>query len=362
MATEVITTNQTSNVIRIALDAMGGDFAPQNEVQGAIAALKHFRHVGANVEIVFVGKEKDIRSALAQQDTGQESSGVNYSIVHADEVVTMDDDPTQAFRKKRNSSLFQGIQQHANGYVNAFVSAGNTGAVMSTATLVLGRIKGVSRPTIGTFLPTTGKLPVLLVDAGANVDSKAKHLYEFGVMGSIYCRQILNVEHPRVGLLNVGEEPTKGTEVALQAHELLSNGVLNFVGNVEGRDILIGAADVVVCDGFVGNIVLKFAESFLGFLKTRFRAFADKSLLNKLLMAAMKPVLSKALKDMDYQEYGGVPLLGVNGVVIIGHGKSTPLAIKNMILRAEEVVRKEVNKSIENALNPPTISTKEPQS
>jgi glycerol-3-phosphate acyltransferase PlsX len=333
--------------IRIVLDAMGGDFAPHNEVAGAIAALSHFAAQKSSVEVVLFGREAEVKAALEKHN----ATGLPIRIVHADDVVTMDDDPATVHRKKRNSSLFQGIQYQADGNAEAFVSAGNTGAVMSMGTLVLGRIKGVSRPTIGTFLPTTHSRPVLLVDAGANVDCKPKFLYEFAVMGSIYYKQILGVEQPKVGLLNIGEEESKGSELALQAHELLKNSTaVNFVGNVEGRDILIATADVVVCDGFVGNIVLKFAESFLGFLKTRFKAFADSSLLNKLMVGAVKPVLARVLSGMDYQEYGGVPLLGVNGVVIIGHGKSTPLAIKNMILRAEEVVRKQVNATIATTL------------
>jgi phosphate acyltransferase len=270
----------------------------------------------------------------------------------------MEDDPATVTRKRRGSSLYMGVEAHSKGNAEAFVSAGNTGAVMSTGTLVLGRIKGVSRPTIGTFLPTIGDRPVLLVDAGANVDSKPRFLYEFAIMGSIYYRQILGVSLPKVGLLNVGEEESKGNEVALEAHAMLTEAaktgattqMFQFLGNVEGRDILMLSADVVVCDGFVGNIVLKFAESFLGFLKARFKAFAESSLLNKLMVGAVKPVLTRVLSGMDYQEYGGVPLLGVNGVVIIGHGKSTPLALKNMILRAEEVVRKEVNATIAEAL------------
>lgn len=339
---------QPLQTIRIAVDAMGGDFAPTNEVEGSIAALRHFQQTGAKVEIVLFGKESEIRVALKKYD----AHNLPLSIIHAEDVVTMHDEPSSVHRKKRGSSLFMGVQAHADGKVQALVSAGNTGAVMSTATLVLGRIKGVSRPTIGTFVPTIHSRPTLLVDAGANVDSKARFLYEFAVMGSMYYRQIIGIENPTIGLLNVGEEETKGTEVVLEAHALLSaqSNVVNFQGNVEGRDILQGTVDVVVCDGFVGNIILKFAESFLGFLKARFRTFAESGILQKVLIGAIKPVLGRVLKGMDYQEYGGVPLLGVNGVVIIGHGKSTPLALKNMILRAEEVVRKNVNGSIEQVL------------
>jgi glycerol-3-phosphate acyltransferase PlsX len=341
--------------LRIALDAMGGDFAPQNEVQGAILAAQQLHRQNIPVEIVFVGKEKEIHSALAQQDTDR----LVYSIVHADEIVTMDDDPTAVLKKKRNSSLFKGVELHSNGYVDAFVSAGNTGAVLSTATIVLGRVKGVSRPTIGSFLPTQLGNPVLLLDVGANIEGRPRFLYEFAVMGSIYSRQVLGVENPRIGLLNIGEEKTKGTENILQTYALLEESSLNFIGNVEGRDVLIGSADVVVCDGFVGNIVLKFAESMLGLLKAKIKDHARKGLLQKLGVMLMVPTLKSVLKDFDYQEYGGVPLLGVNGVVIIGHGKSSPKALKNMIVRSVEVVQKDINKKIENALRTPDAGTKQ---
>jgi glycerol-3-phosphate acyltransferase PlsX len=189
------------------------------------------------------------------------------------------------------------------------------------------------------------------------VDSKPRHLYEFGVMGSIYSSHIIGVENPRVGLLNVGEEESKGTEVVQQARELLKDSTLNFIGNVEGRDIFKGSADVVVCDGFIGNIVLKFGESMLGFLKSKITSYASRGFTQKLSVGAIAPTLKKVLKDIDYQEYGGVPLLGVNGVVIIGHGSSSPMAIQNMLLRAVEVVEKKVNNHIEAALN----TSSEPQ-
>lgn len=329
---------------RIALDAMGGDNAPRTEIEGAVSAL---RRLGSEIEIVFIGREDSIKSALAAIDT----SGLSYSIVHADETVGMEEDPTSVFRKKKNSSLYRGLEMHAAGEVDAFVSAGNTGAVMSVATLLLGRIKGVSRPTIGSFMPNEHGTATLLLDVGANAEVRPKFLYEFAVMGSIYSRQIRGVEQPRVGLLNIGEEPSKGTEVVLQAYSELQNSkAIHFIGNVEGRDIFKGTADVVVCDGFTGNIVLKFAESMLGLLKSRLKSYASRGLLSKLAIALVVPTLKKVLKDLDYQEYGGVPLLGVRGVVIIGHGSSTPLAIQNMILVANEMVNKNVNQRIEEAL------------
>lgn len=337
-------TGKAKATIRIAIDAMGGDSAPRNEIEGAISALRSSRENA--LELVLVGREQEIRPVLHSLDT----RGLNISVVHADDVVQMDEDPTSVFKKKKTSSLYRGLELHAQGEVDAFVSAGNTGAVMSVATLLLGRIKGVSRPTIGSFMPNEHNTATLLLDVGANVEVKPKFLYEFAVMGSIYSREIRNVDSPRVGLLNIGEEPTKGTEIVLQAHKELSEGKVNFIGNVEGRDIFRGTADVVVCDGFTGNIVLKFAESMLGLLKARFRMFAAKNIFSKMAVLMVMPILKKVLKGLDYQEYGGVPLLGVRGVVIIGHGSSTPMAIKNMILVAEEMVKKDVNGRIEQEL------------
>ncbi len=332
--------------LRIAIDAMGGDFAPKNEIDGAILAAKHFGGK-TKVEFVFFGPEELLKRELASRDTG----GMTYSVVHCDEVISMDDDPTSALRTKKQSSIVQGINYHREGKADAFISAGNTGAVMSGGTLFLGRIRGVSRPTIASFFPTARTMPCLVVDVGANVECKPKFLYEFGIMGSIYVNQILGIESPRVGLLNVGEEETKGSGLALDTHALMKNSkVMNFAGNTEGRDILMGTCDVVVCDGFTGNIVLKFAESFINVLRIKLKDFAGRSLLNKLSVAIMIPTLRRVLKEFDYQEYGGVPLLGVNGVVIIGHGKSSVLAVKNMLLRAVEVIEKDINQRIENAL------------
>jgi glycerol-3-phosphate acyltransferase PlsX len=332
--------------IKIAIDAMGGDFAPLNEIQGALSAY-NLKKNDLDLEIVLIGDENKIKSSISKIG----NFDIKYSIVHAEEVVTMDDDASIALKKKKNSSLYKGIEMHSKGEVDAFVSAGNTGAVMSTGTVLLGRIKGVSRPTIGSFFPTVKDLPTLVVDVGANVDCKARFLYEFAIMGSIYSSQIYGISNPKVGLLNIGEEKSKGNEVSHEAYELIKNSNLNFIGNIEGRDILQGTADVVVCDGFTGNIVLKFAESLFTFLKSKFKSFAEKSIFNKLAMGLFKPILKTIFKEFDYQQYGGVPLLGVNGVVIIGHGKSTPVAIQNMIIKAIEVVEREVNKKIEIALN-----------
>ncbi|MFM7543378.1 MAG: phosphate acyltransferase PlsX [Ignavibacteria bacterium] len=332
--------------IRIAIDVMGGDFAPLNEIQGAILASEKFKEQSLDVEFLFIGKEQDIRTAMK----GLSYPHLRFSIQHADDVVSMHDDPTSVIKSKRQSSLFMGIDMHARGNADAFVSAGNTGAVMSTATVVLGRIKGVSRPTIGTFLPTQHGRPVLLLDVGATIECKPRFLFEYAIMGDVYSRIVQGIEQPKIGLLNIGEEETKGIEPILQTHALLKESTLNFIGNVEGRDVLAGTADVVICDGFVGNIVLKFAESMLGLLKAKIKGFAASGILNKLMVMLMLIPLKKILKDFDYQEYGGVPLLGVNGVIIIGHGKSSPLAIQNMLIRAVEVIQGNVNASIKQAL------------
>jgi phosphate acyltransferase len=342
--------NNSDKTYRIALDAMGGDFAPINEIQGAIQAYKDINS-HTNIEIIFVGKESKIMSVLSQYDT----SDLNYSIVNADEVVTMSDEPTIALKSKKNSSLYKGLEIHSQGYADAFISAGNTGAVMSVATVLLGRIKGVSRPTIGTFIPTNNNYPAFILDVGANVDSKPRYLYEFAVMGSIFATQILGLENPRVALLNIGEEKSKGNEGLIQTYQLIEESQLNFIGNVEGKDILLGSADVIVCDGFIGNALMKFAESVPNFLKSRLKIFASESILKKVLIVFMAPVLRKVLQGLNYENYGGVPLLGVNGSVIIGHGRSTPKAFKNMIIKALDFVKKDLNKKIENALNPPIV-------
>jgi phosphate acyltransferase len=323
---------------------MGGDYAPNNEVAGAIQAA---RLLGDSAVITLVGDEQVIRKQLQSLNAPE-----TLCILHASDVVRMDDEPSSIVKQRQASSLYIGVDAMRNGNVDAFVSAGNTGAVMATSTMLCGRIKGVSRPTIGSFMPTKTGQPVLVLDVGANVDSKPRFLYDYAVMGEIYYRHMIGVERPRVGLLNVGEEESKGTEVVREAFTLMREAPFNFIGNVEGRDIFAGTCDVVICDGFEGNIVLKFAESILGLLREKLKAYASRSILNTLAVGLVRPILRSALKDMDYQEYGGVPLLGINGVTIIGHGSSTPKAISNMIRRAVDVVRSDVNGHIAQALSP----------
>lgn len=339
--------NNNTGKLRIALDVMGGDFAPENEILGAIEAFSSGMLSKDDTEIVLIGNEQKIKKCLA----ANEVHDMCYSIVHADEVVTMEDEPTEVIKTKKNSSLYIAAKMQADGDADALVSAANTGAVLAISTVLLGRIKGVSRPTIGTFLPSDSPKPVLLVDAGANVDCKPLFLYEFGVMGGIYVSHMLDIDKPRIGLLSVGSEDKKGNDVVRAAHQMLrQNPNINFIGNVEGGDIMLGKCDVVVCDGFTGNVVLKFAESMSKLLKVKFKNYAERGLSNKLLMGMAMPALKDVFKEFNYEEYGGVPLIGVNGVSIIGHGKSSPKAVKNMIFKAVETVRRDVNKHIGTAL------------
>lgn len=323
---------------------MGGDFAPENVILGSLDAI---RRIGDGTRLILVGPEDRIREELARHG----GATTPVEIVHASEVVTMDDAPAAVVKQKKDSSISIGLQLQRDGRADAFVSAGNTGAVLSGSTLILGRLEGVGRPTIGAFMPSERGV-CLLLDAGTNVDCKPRHLLEFAIMGSIYSSYVMKQDRPTVGLLSIGEESTKGNEVTLETYRLLESSNLNFIGNVEGRDILKGKANVVVCDGFVGNIVLKFAESVLGLLKARFREYAAKDILRKIWVGMMYGTLKKILKDFDYQEQGGVPLLGVNGVSIIGHGGSTPKAIKNMIMKADAIVRADVNRHMQQALAP----------
>lgn len=327
-------------MITIAVDAMGGDFAPGNVVQGALDCARDPR---CDFQILLVGQEAAIRAVLPSDVPP------NVSIRHTDDIVDMKDSVASALKTKKNSSMYRALEWHRDGEVHGFISAGNTGAVMALSTLILGRLPGVERPSIGTFLPSQ-RGPVLLIDAGANVDSKPSHLAQFGIMGSIYTDLIMKRQAPKVGLLNVGEEESKGNDASIAAYPLLKSAPINFIGNVEGRDILKGTADVVVCDGFTGNIILKFAESFPGLLKSKFLDYAALGLMKKLWVGLIAGTFKGMIKDWDYQEYGGVPLLGVNGISIIGHGSSTPRAIMNMIFAAKAMVDRRVNETIREAM------------
>ncbi len=336
-------TNSDSNKskCRIIVDAMGGDFAPRNAVVGAIQAFNENK----NFELLLVGKQEEIKKVL----TSENLSFNHENIINAEQVIEMEETPTTAIKSKPDSSIVVGCNWVRDHKADAFVSAGNTGAMMAASTLIIGRLPGVGRPTIGSFIPNEAGISTLF-DVGASVDSKAKHLLEYAIMGTIFVQEIYGIQNPKVGLLSVGEEKSKGNEVSVAAYELLSKTKLNFIGNVEGRDILKGTVHVVVCDGFVGNILLKFGEGLVSYLRFKLRQFADKGFINKLKVGLVRGVLRQVLKDFDYQEYGGVPLLGVDGISIIGHGSSTPKAIKNMVLRANEMYEKNLVEKISNSI------------
>ncbi|MGB9803170.1 phosphate acyltransferase PlsX [Desulfofundulus sp.] len=312
--------------MKIAVDAMGGDHAPAEIVRGAVEAARAYRQ-----EIILVGDRDKILAELGQLIPEQ------IEVFHAPEIISMEEQPAVAVRRKRQSSIVQAVRLVKEGRAAALVSAGSTGAAMAASLLGLGRIQGIDRPAIAGLLPRSGGVTVLL-DAGANVDCKPHHLLQFAIMGSLYAEKILGVSRPRVGLLNVGEEETKGNELTLATFPLLRQAKINFIGNVEGRDIFSGTVDVVVCDGFVGNIVLKSGEGLAMALLGMIKEEVTRSWLAKMGTAMAISALKSFERRIDYAEYGGAPLLGVNGVSIICHGSSSARAIKNAIKRAREAV------------------------
>lgn len=329
-------------MIRIALDAMGGDYAPGSVVEGAFLA---YQKKTDDFKITLVGEKEKIEKELLRLNLRNSF----FTIENATENVRMEESPTEALKEKKNSSIAVGTRLQKENKVDAFISSGNTGAVMATSLLTLGRLEGVARPAIATCLPTE-KGVVVFLDVGANAECKAINLYQFGVMGSIYASHILKKESPKVGLLSIGEESTKGTDIVQEAHKLLEKGPVNFVGNVEGTDVLKGTCDVVVTDGFVGNIVLKFTESIDGFLTSLVHKRVKQSLLFRFGAFLLKISLRDLRKVLDYAEYGGAPLLGVNGVSIICHGKSSPKAIQNAIKVGVDMVKEKVNEMIQEKL------------
>ncbi len=330
-----------TRIPRIAVDAMGGDLGSSVVVAGAAEAVVE---LNGSAEVVLVGDESLIRDELAKLG----AASLPLSIVHAPEPVGMDE-PAAAFRKKKNSSIAVSTRMQKENKADAFVSAGNTGVVVAASLLSLGRLSGVDRPAIATVVPNEFGGCVML-DVGANSECKPVHLVHFGIMGSVYAKSFLGRKEPRVGLLNIGEENTKGNELAVEAHKLLSESPLKFVGNVEGRDVFRGRADVVVCDGFTGNILLKFMESVIDLLTSSVREEISRAFRHKLGAFLMKPAFRNLEKTLDYAEYGGAPLLGVNSVCIIGHGSSSAKAIKNAIRVAVRFVQTRVNDVIREEL------------
>lgn len=324
--------------MKIALDAMGGDRAPIDIVDGAFEAA---REASDRIEVVLVGK-RDVVEAYAAE---KRLHAPNVEIVDAPEVVEMSESPATAIRRKRNSSISIAMNMHREGKVAAVVSAGNTGAVVASSLLQLGRLPGIERPAIAIHMPTKNGGTILL-DGGANSDCDPHNLLQFAFMGSAYAEIFFGKDKPRVALLSIGEERSKGNELTRSAYELLEKGGLNFIGNVEGRDVFAGRADVVVTDGFVGNVVLKFTESIVTYMNGLIRDETARHAFGTVGAVLMKPVFRGVKRTLDYAEYGGAPLLGVNGVVIISHGKSSALAVKNAIFAAERFVAGGVNDMI----------------
>ncbi len=310
--------------MRIALDAMGTDAAPAVEVAGAVSALKSPE---SDFDVILVGDSEVLQAELAKH-TGFPTD--RLSVVHASERVLPGEPPSTVLRRKPDSSIAVGVGLHKEGKADAFISAGSTGAVMAASLLILRPLEGVDRPAIGTVVPTAGG-PLLLLDAGANVDCKPHQLVQFAHLGKVYAQDLMAIADPRVALLNIGEEPKKGDELAVAAYEALAASDLNFVGNVEGRGIVEGGCDVLVCDGFVGNVLLKFYESVASFIVGL--------LTNALGDAKASDDLEEVFRLLDYTETGGAPLLGVNGIPIICHGSSPPKAIENAIHVADRAAK-----------------------
>ncbi len=329
---------------KIVVDAFGGDHAPKEVVLGAFLAAKEF-----DLDIVLVGKRNEIEKNVEIFSQDFKSNILErISVEDAPNTITMFDKPSVAIRKK-DSSMYIGMELVKNKKADAFISAGNSGAVMAIAMVVLGKLKGISRPAIGTLLPTV-KSSVLLLDAGANVDCKPIHLLEFSIMGSVYIKHMLNIQKPIVGLISNGSEPGKGNSLVIKAYDLIKSSTLNFYGNIEGNEIFADKVDVAVCDGFVGNIILKTSESVPNIIGEFLKAQISKSLIYKIGYLLSKPAFRMLKKKTDYAEFGGAPLLGVNGACIISHGRSKAYAIKNAILKAAKFANLDINIKIEEAI------------
>jgi len=322
--------------MKIVLDAMGGDNAPMVEVEGAVQAVQEFGH-----DLVLVGDESRIKKELEKHGFSSDK----ITLRHASEVIEMHDPAAISVRRKRDSSIVVGLDLIKKGQADAFVSAGNTGAVVCAATLSLRLLPGIERPGIAIVIPTL-KGTSLIIDVGANINTKPMHLLQYGIMADAYSRYILGKSSPSVGLLSIGEEESKGTEFIREAHTLLSESKLNFAGNIEGRDVYAGKVDIILCDGFVGNVILKISESVADTIMQSLKQEIKADFLATIGAVLSSSAFNELKRKMDYSERGGALLLGVDGRCIICHGSSTPKAIKNAIRVAAEFVKQDVNKRI----------------
>ncbi|MGV1099263.1 phosphate acyltransferase PlsX [Thiovibrio sp. JS02] len=323
--------------LHIALDAMGGDRGPEEMVSGAIMAVRD----SADLEITLLGDEKRLSAILAARAFPAE----RLHLVHTSQVVAMDESPFDAIRKKKDSSIVRAFALHREGKVDAVVSAGNSGATMAAGVKMLGRLENISRPGIAGIYPTL-KGPLVMMDVGANVDCRAQHLFQFAIMAAAFSQVLFGTQKPRVGLLSIGEEGGKGNALVKKTHELLQQSSLNYIGNVEGRDTFQGEVDVIVCDGFVGNVCLKLSEGLAEAVMGMLRDEISKSMKAKLGYLLARDAFASFKKRVDYAEYGGAPLLGLKGNGIVCHGRSSALAIKNALRVAAEMARNKVNDRI----------------
>jgi phosphate acyltransferase len=327
----------------IAVDAMGSDRAPKPEVEGAILAARNL-----DVEILLIGPEPAIRAELENHSAARVVN--NLKVVHAEEVIGMHDKAAQAVRTKKQSSMHFGLRLVRDGRAAGFITAGNTGAAMAAAKMILGALPGVDRPALAAVFPTASGAASLMLDVGANVDCKPQNLEQWAIMGDVYFRSIFGVEQPRVGVLSVGEEESKGNELTRTVFQLLKKLPLNFIGNVEGRDLYNGNVDVIVCDGFVGNVALKVSEGLVFTVRAILKESLSATVTRQVGFLLSRKAFDDFKKRLDYSEYGGAPLLGLKGVCIIGHGSSNPNAIKNAIRVAAEFANSKVNAKIERGL------------
>lgn len=326
--------------MRIAIDAMGGDHAPDINVEGALLAAQQWN----DVELVLVGDEEKLRPLLSDAPT-------TIRVEHAPDTVAADDEPVKAVRRKKDASMVVAARLVKEGAADAMISAGNTGALMAAGLLIVGRIPGIERPALAPIIPTVDGAGVLALDLGANMDATAEQLRQYAVMGSIYRSMVHGVDRPRVGLLNVGTEEMKGNELTKSAFPLLQNAPIHFVGNVEARDIMNGSCDVLVCDGFAGNILLKAIEGTAGVIFTTLKQEFTRNTWSKLAAAIMKPGLSRFKKKLDYTEVGGAPLLGLQGLVLKSHGSSNANAIKNAVRQARIALQNGLVAAISSEFN-----------
>ncbi|MFC1809048.1 phosphate acyltransferase PlsX [Candidatus Omnitrophota bacterium] len=338
--------------MRIAVDAMGGDYAPQLIVQGACQAANDFDY-----EIVLVGREAAIKRELHRHKV----LGGKIFIHNATEVVSMDESPVAAIKRKKDSSIAVCLDLLKRKEVDAVVTAGNTGAAVAAATLIVGLLPMVKRPGIAISLPTLKGLS-LIIDVGANIDPKPDHLYQYAIMGDIFARTLHKKKKPTVSLLNIGEEETKGTEVLKETYKMLRDSNLNFIGNIEGRDLFSGKSDCIICDGFVGNVLLKIVESIADTIREILERKISNNLLAKFGALCLKPTLMDIKRDTDYTEAGGAPLLGIDGIVIISHGGSNEVAIRNAIKVAGSAVENDINGRIMRELETHQIGNSEESS